>query len=122
VPGKSKFHCDIRKSFATAFKNWRRTHNVPLKQIAADLGVSVNTINLWELGRRFPSGEHFELLAEYTGQSPCQLFCVMADQCTTGKCLLAKWSESNSQPAPPPRLAAFNFKLKITSGTHPGQV
>jgi transcriptional regulator with XRE-family HTH domain len=96
VPGKSEFHCDIRASFAAAFKNWRRKRNVPLKQVAADLGISVNTVNLWELGKRFPTGQHFEMLAEYTGQSPCQLFCVMADQCQPDECLLAKWNRPES--------------------------
>ena len=86
---KSKSQCDIRASFAIAFKNWRRKHNVPLKKVAADLDLSVNTINLWELGKRFPTGLHFERLAEYTGMPPCKLFCVMADKCVPVKCLLA---------------------------------
>ena len=90
--GNHAIKCDIRNSFAIAFKNWRRKNKVPLKQIAADLGVSVNAISLWELGKSFPTGEHFEILAAYTGQSPCQLFCIMADQCQPDQCLLAKWS------------------------------
>lgn len=86
---KSKLRCDIRASFAIALKNWRQKNNVPLKQIAADLGVSVNTISLWEMGKRFPTGQHFEMLAEYTGMPPCRLFCVMADKCIPTACLLA---------------------------------
>jgi len=91
VSHKSATRIDIRNSFAAAFKNWRRKRRIPLKQIAADLGVSVNTVSLWELGRRFPTGRHFEMLTEYTGQSPCQLLCVVADQCQAEECLLAKW-------------------------------
>ncbi len=34
-----------------------------VEQIARDLGVSVNTVNLWEMGRRFPSGKNIEALA-----------------------------------------------------------
>lgn len=89
VTRKSKLRCDIRACFAIAFKNWRQKNNVPLKQIAADLGLSVNTISMWELGKRFPTGRHFEMLAEYTGVPPCRLFCVMADKCVPTECLLA---------------------------------
>jgi transcriptional regulator with XRE-family HTH domain len=84
-----KLKCDIRASFAIAFKNWRRENNLPLKQIAADLGLSINAINLWETGKRFPTGHHLELLSEYTGVPPCRLFCVMADRCVPAECLLA---------------------------------
>lgn len=96
MPRNPVFKCNIRKSFAVGFKNWRRKHKITLKQVATDLDVSVNTINMWELGKRFPSGEHFEILAAYTSQSPCQLFCVMADRCTPEECLLAKWSQPGS--------------------------
>ena len=89
VAEKPRFTCDIRASFAIAFKNSRQKNNVPLKKVAADLGLSVNTINLWELGKRFPTGPHFEMLAEYTGVPPCKLFCVMADKCVPAECLLA---------------------------------
>ena len=64
-------------------------NKVPLKRIARDLGLSVSTVNSWELGRRFPSGRNFELLVDYTGVPPCRLFCVMADKCVPDDCLLA---------------------------------
>ena len=89
VARKPTFKCDIGASFAIAFKNWRRKKRIPLKQVAADLGLSVNTISLWELGKRFPSKRHFAMLAGYTGQPPCKLFCVMADKCVPAECLLA---------------------------------
>ena len=82
-------HCDIRASFATAFRNWRLKNHVPLKAIAKHLGLSVATINSWELGERFPTGYNFERLVEYTGVPPCKLFCVMADKCVPAECLLA---------------------------------
>jgi transcriptional regulator with XRE-family HTH domain len=57
-----------------------------LKKVAADLGLSIATINKWELGQRFPTGRHFELLVTYTGEPPCRLFCVMADKCAPTEC------------------------------------
>ncbi len=86
---KPHFHCDIRASFATAFSTWRRKHNIPLKKVAKDLGLSVATINSWELGKRFPTACNFEMLTSYTGLPPCKLFCVMADKCVPTDCLLA---------------------------------
>ena len=83
------FHCDVRASFAAAFSNWRRKSNIPLKQIAKDLGVSLSTVNSWESGKRFPGAYNFEMLVEYTGLPPCKLFCVMADKCVPADCLLA---------------------------------
>ncbi len=86
---KPKFKCDLGASFALAFKNWRRKSKLPLKQVARDLGVFVNTVSLWELGQRFPSKRHFEMLADYTRQPPCKLFCIVADKCIPADCLLA---------------------------------
>ncbi|MCF7730938.1 MAG: helix-turn-helix transcriptional regulator [Akkermansiaceae bacterium] len=82
-------HCDIRASFAKAFSTWRRSNNIPLKKVATDLGLSIATINSWELGKRFPTGFNFEMLANYTGLPPCRLFCVMAEHCVPADCLLA---------------------------------
>ncbi len=86
---ESKPHCDVRASFAVAFRGWRLKANIPLKKIAVDLGVSIATVNSWESGTRFPTGRHFEMLADYTGVPPCRLFCVMADKCVPAECLLA---------------------------------
>jgi transcriptional regulator with XRE-family HTH domain len=89
VTQESKLHCDIRASFATAFYNWRLKNNIPLRQIAKDLGVSIATVNTWESGKRFPAGRNLETLANYTGVPPCRLFCVMANKCVPSECLLA---------------------------------
>lgn len=64
------FHCDIRNSFAKAFNMWRIKNQITLKQIAADLGVAVSTVSSWELGKRFPSEEHFQALVNYTRLPP----------------------------------------------------
>ncbi len=84
------FHCDIRASFATAFRNWRMKNHVPLKKVAADLGLAVSTVNSWELGRRFPTGRHIEMVVNYTGVPPCKLMCVMGDECAPADCPAAK--------------------------------
>ena len=81
--------CDLRTSFATAFRNWRVKSQLPLKQIAKDLGLAVSTVSSWELGERFPTGRNFEMLVNYTGVPPCKLFCVRADECVPADCLLA---------------------------------
>ena len=86
---ETKFHCDVRASFATAFRNWRLKENIPLKQVAKDLGVSIATVNTWESGKCFPTGRHFEMLVNYAGVPPCKLFCIMADKCVPPDCLLA---------------------------------
>lgn len=86
---KPNFQCDVRASFATAFKTWRLKKNLPLKKIAKDLGVAVATINSWELGNRFPTARNFEMLVNYSGVPPCKLFCIMADKCVPAECLLA---------------------------------
>jgi transcriptional regulator with XRE-family HTH domain len=89
VAPKSNSQCDICASFARAFRNWRVKNHIPLKEIAADLGLSVSTVSSWEMGERFPTGRNFERLVNYTGVPPCKLFCVMADQCVPANCLLA---------------------------------
>lgn len=86
---KPDYQCNLRASFATAFSTWRRQNHIPLKKIAEDLGLSVATINSWELGNRFPTGGNFEMLVNYTGLPPCRLLCVMADKCVPTDCLLA---------------------------------
>ncbi len=84
-----KFHCDLRASFAAALSNWRRKNRIPLKAIAKELGVSISTVASWESGEYFPTGYNLELLVDYTGLPPCRLFCVMADKCVPGECVLA---------------------------------
>jgi transcriptional regulator with XRE-family HTH domain len=89
VVQEPNFQCDIRASFATAFRNWRVKNRIPLKKIARDLGLAASTVNSWELGERFPTGRNFEMLVDYTAVPPCKLFCVMADKCVPAECLLA---------------------------------
>jgi transcriptional regulator with XRE-family HTH domain len=94
VAGQSGSGYEIRRNFATTFKTWRQRNSFLLKQIAADLGVSANTVNLWEMGRRFPTGKNIEAFCAYTGLPPCRLFCIMAAKCTRRLCLLKKPPQS----------------------------
>ena len=86
---KPKRRYDICASFAMAFRAWRLKNNIPLKKIAADLDLSIATVNAWELGKRFPSGRSFEMLVDYTGVPPCRLFCVKAAECVPHECMVA---------------------------------
>jgi transcriptional regulator with XRE-family HTH domain len=97
VAGKQAYHFDIRASFAIAFKNWREKNQITLKKIATDLGVGIATVQAWEGGERFPSGDNLELLASYTGVPPCRLFCVMADKCVPADCILAHPTKPKSR-------------------------
>jgi DNA-binding transcriptional regulator YiaG len=72
---------DIHATFAASFRNWRQENNLTLKEVAFDLGISISTVNSWELGVRFPSGQHLEMLVNYTGHPPCWFFCVKSDDC-----------------------------------------
>jgi len=105
VTRNSNSHCDIRTSFATAFRNWRVKNNIPLKKIAKDLGLAVSTVNSWELGERFPTGYNFEMLVNYTGEPPCRLFCVMADKCVPTDCLLVMGREQHNVACLVPHLS-----------------
>jgi DNA-binding XRE family transcriptional regulator len=72
----------VRQAFSTAFARWRKEKGFPLKQVAADLGVSISTVNAWERGERFPTGHHIELIVIHTALAPCRLFCVGSNLCS----------------------------------------
>jgi transcriptional regulator with XRE-family HTH domain len=81
MPPKPQLRCDVRASFALAFRAWRLNEKIPLKRVAKELGVALATVHAWELGERFPTGYNFEQLVAYTGLPPCRLLCVMAEEC-----------------------------------------
>lgn len=78
---------DIRACFSNFFRDWRLQNHLPMKQVAADLDVSIATVSAWESGARFPTGRHFERIAAYTDVPPCRLFCVRTDKCLPDECL-----------------------------------
>ena len=55
------------RAFAERLVRWRQEHGITLKTVASDLDVSISIVCEWEHGRRFPSADHFLLLARYTG-------------------------------------------------------
>jgi hypothetical protein len=77
---------DVHTGFALAFSNWRQRNCVPLKKMAADLGLSITTLDKLELGQRSPAGRHFEFQVMYTGEPPGRLVCVMADKSPPAEC------------------------------------
>ena len=61
---------------------WRHDHALLLRQVAPALGISVAALNAWERGRNFPTAEHLDKIAAYTGIPLCRLFCeAPQDQC-----------------------------------------
>ena len=61
--------------------HWRRQHDLLLKQMAPELGVSVSTLDAWETGDRFPTEGHLTVLSRYTGLPVCRLFCADPTTC-----------------------------------------
>lgn len=60
--------------FAARLKAWRREQGKPLKEVAADLGVSIAIVSEWEHGHRFPSVKHLQAVTRYTGISASDFF------------------------------------------------
>jgi transcriptional regulator with XRE-family HTH domain len=73
MAGKSEESCsDLGAAFAYRLRRWRTERRIPLKRMAADLGVSLSVISSWEHGTRFPSLKHLEAVSKYTGIPACQ--------------------------------------------------
>jgi transcriptional regulator with XRE-family HTH domain len=54
------------KLFSTRFAAWRKSKGLRLKDVAADLDVSISIVAEWENGHRFPSIDHLQAIAKYT--------------------------------------------------------
>lgn len=52
-------------NFAKIFLSLRNTKGLNQEQMAKELGVSKSTIGMWEIGKRLPSPEMFEQIADY---------------------------------------------------------
>lgn len=61
-------------AFAKRFARWRKAHKLPLKHVAAELGVSIQVVSDWEHGRRFPTGKHLARIESVTKVPLCQFF------------------------------------------------
>ena len=53
------------KEFKNIFKMLREELNYTQKDIAGKLGVSISTVGMWETGRRLPSPELYEQIADF---------------------------------------------------------
>jgi len=60
--------------FAARLRLWRQSKGIPLKRVAADLGVSISVISAWENGEYFPSAAHLEQISAYAGIPVWQFF------------------------------------------------
>jgi len=65
----------------TNLRSRRKEMGLPLKALAADLGISIATLSDWERGTRFPSREHLETLSRVLNIPICRLFCPGEDLC-----------------------------------------
>lgn len=74
----------LRERFGRRLRAWRHSRKYGIKIIARRVGVSVATVSGWETGRRFPTPENLDLLCQFTGLAPCQMFCEMEPSCRTG--------------------------------------
>jgi transcriptional regulator with XRE-family HTH domain len=54
-------------AFSVNFSAWRKKKGVKLREVAADLDISVSIVSEWEHGNRFPNADHFYAISEYTG-------------------------------------------------------
>lgn len=57
----------LARILSARLRQWRLSRRIPLKRMAAELGVSISTISAWERGARFPSASHLERLSARTG-------------------------------------------------------
>ncbi len=64
-----------RSQLSAFLKGWRAANGLPLKALAGDMGVSIETVSAWERGHRFPGAENLDKLAAYTGVPISCFFC-----------------------------------------------
>ena len=75
-----KTHNSATTHLADVLKQWRANRRLPLKTVAADLGISRNTWSLWENGKRVPSADYIPVLLKYMAIPICRL---LAADCAT---------------------------------------
>lgn len=75
----------LSKHFAKRVRAWRAEQGLPLKHVAADMGVSISVVSQWERAQRFPSLRNLEKIADYIGTRAC---CLLYDG--KGECPAAK--------------------------------
>ncbi|MCE9612852.1 MAG: helix-turn-helix domain-containing protein [Lentisphaerae bacterium] len=68
-------------------RSLRKGRKWALKEVAAELRVSVTTVSDWERGTRFPSGDHLLNLAKLHETSVCKLLCAGKGVCPSYPCV-----------------------------------
>jgi transcriptional regulator with XRE-family HTH domain len=79
-------HPPVVELFSARLRRWRHDRGIPLKRVAADLGVSTSVISAWENGEYFPSAAHLEQLSAYSGVPVCQFFYPEPGDCPNHNC------------------------------------
>jgi len=62
-------------------RSWRKARGTPMKAIAADLEVSIETVSAWEGGDQFPTSENLDKLSRIMGVPICRFFCQRLGSC-----------------------------------------
>lgn len=70
-----------RAKLGHTLRSWRKARETPLKAIAADLDVSIETVSAWEGGDQFPTAENLDKLSRIMGVPICRFFCQRLDSC-----------------------------------------
>jgi transcriptional regulator with XRE-family HTH domain len=73
-------HC-ARAKLGHTLRSWRKARGTPMKAIAADLEVSIETVSAWERGDQFPTPENLDKLSRYIGVPVCRFFCQRLGSC-----------------------------------------
>ena len=77
---------DAQSLFSRNLHLWRKEHGLLLKEMAPLLGVSVSTLDAWETGVRFPTGEHLTAISRCERVPVHCLFCPHTGACPRDGC------------------------------------
>ena len=69
----------VAQRFGQRLRIWRTKRKVPLKHLAAELGVSIQIVSDWERGRRFPTAKHLTRLETHMDVPLCGFFHAASD-------------------------------------------
>ena len=73
--------CRACAALARHLSRWRRAQQLPLREVARLVDVSISAVSAWEQGERFPSGAHLDRLSSVTGMPICGLLYHGEDSC-----------------------------------------
>ena len=70
-----------RAIFGANLRAWRKKRELPLKSVAYESDICIETVSAWEAGDQFPSPENIDKIAQYTGIPHRCLFCDLVPPC-----------------------------------------